>query len=183
MESIQESSDTSQPGAEKRLTFDQHLQQLPASKQSIHRWLGWLVIVALVLTLGVFVYAIYTSITWKSAGGENVVVSWMYFFLAGAIAAFLLGLDTLLVGATIPPPFERSKYSFETGSKAVKEGWWMIGYGLVMSILVFVGVAAVRAGRFSVEDWITLVVGFFVILGIGSGVLAIFRKILQSRST
>ena len=66
-------SNTVQTGAEKRVPFDQYLERLPASKQSTHRWLGWLVIAATVLTLGVFIYAIYTSIIWKSAGGENVI--------------------------------------------------------------------------------------------------------------
>jgi hypothetical protein len=107
----------------------------------------------------------------------------MYFFLAGAIAAFLLGLDTLVVGATIPPPFEGSKYNFQSGSKAVKEGWGLIGYGLVMTILVIVGVAGVRAGRFSVEDWVTFIVSVFVIIGVGSGLLAILRRIQRSIRT
>lgn len=181
MESIQQTSETVQPSEEKRLTFDQHVQQLSVSKQSVHRWLGWLVIAAFVITLGVFGYAIYSSFTWKSVGEVNLVLAWMYFFLAGAVAVFLLGLDTIIVGATIPPPFEGSKYSFETGSKAVREGWGLIGGGIIMTILVLVGIAAVRTGRFGLEDWITFIVGFWVIVGLASAVLAVTRRILRSR--
>ena len=51
--------------------------------------------------------------------------------------------------------------------------------GVIVTILYFVGVAAVRAGIFNVEDWVTLVVGFFAILGLGSAALAILRRILR----
>ena len=181
MESMQHTTDSAQPSAEERLSFDQHIQQLPASKQSVHRWLVWLVAAACVLTLGVFVYAIYTSIIWKSVGGIGVVLAWMYFFLAGAVAAFLFGLETLIVGATLPLPFKGSEYSYETGAKAVTQGWGLIGYGVVVTILVFVGIASVQAGTFSLDNWITIIVSLFVIIGLASGVLAVLRRILQSR--
>jgi hypothetical protein len=183
METKSQMSDASQSSPEKRITFDQYVEQLPVPKQSAHRWVIWLVAAGIILTLGVFVYAIYTSITWKTAGGQNVVLSWMYFFLSGAIAAFLLGLDTILIGATIPLPFERSKYDFTKGHGAVREGWWLVGYGVVVTILVIAGVTAVKAGTLSIEDWITYFVSIFVILGLGSGALAILRRILRSRNS
>jgi hypothetical protein len=49
---------------------------------------------------------------------------------------------------------------------------------VVVTVLIIVGVAAVRAGRFGVEDWITFIVGFFVILGLGSAALSILRRII-----
>ena len=58
----------------------------------------------------------------------------------------------------------------------------LIGYGVVVTILYIVGVAAVQAGRFVVEDFVTLVVGFFVILGLGSAALAVLRRILRPSS-
>ena len=96
-----------------------------------------------------------------------------------SVAAFLFGIDTLIVGATIPLPTEGSKYSYETGRNAARTGWGLIGYSVVVILLVIVGVAAVQAGVFGVEDWITFIVGFFVILGLGSGVLAILRRIMR----
>lgn len=175
MESIQQT----QPGLGKRQTFDHYLQQLPGSKQTFHRVFVWFFAAAVIITLGVFIYAIYASIMVNSLGGSHVVLAWMSFFLAGAVAAFLYGLDTLIIGATIPLPSEGSKYSYEIGPKAVREGWLLIGYGVVVTILYIVGVVAVQAGRFAVEDFVTLVVGFFVILGLGSAALAILRRILQ----
>lgn len=183
MNNKQQMTDSMPAIEETKLTFDEHLQQLPASKQSIHKWLIGFAAAAIIITLGVFVYAIYTSIMWKTAGGTNVVLAWMYFFLAGAVAVFLLGLDTLTLGATIPLPFESSKYNFETGQKAANEGRWMIGYGVVVTILFVLGMDAVRGGRFGVEDWVTMIVSIFVALGVGSGLLAIIRRIVGSRSS
>jgi hypothetical protein len=182
MESIQQTSPPVQPSADERLTFDQYLQQLPASKQTFHRVIVWFIAAAFIITLGVFVYALYASFMGKSLGGSHVIVAWMSFFLAGAVAAFLYGLDTLVLRATIPMPSEGSKYSYETGPKAVREGWMLIGYGVVVTILYIVGVVAVQAGRFVVEDFVTLVVGFFVILGLGSAALAIMRRIMRPSS-
>lgn len=176
MESIQQT----QPDAEERLAFDHYLQQLPGSKQTFHRVFVWIIAAAVIVTLGIFAYAIYASF---SLSGTQVVLAWMSFFLAGAIAAFLYGLDTLVLGATIPLPSEGSKYSYEIGPKAVREGWLLIGYGVVVTILYIVGVAAVQAERFAVEDFVTLVVGFFVILGLGSAAMAILRRILQPGTT
>jgi len=93
MESSQQTYDTVQPIAEERLTFDQYVQQLPASKQSAHRLLVWLVAIGFILVVGLFIYAIYTSVTWKSAGGINVAISWQYFFLAGGLCALHDRLD------------------------------------------------------------------------------------------
>lgn len=182
MESIQQTSTSVEQDAGERLTFDQYLQQLPAPKQTFHRVIVWFIAAAAIITLGVFVYAIYASFMAQSLGGSHVVLAWMSFFLAGAAAAFLYGLDTLILGATIPFPSEGSKYSYETGPKAVREGWMLIGYGVVVTILYIVGVLAAQAGRFAVEDFVTLVVGFFVILGLGSAALAVLRRILRPSS-
>lgn len=179
MENIQQPSDTGQQVEEKQLTFDEYVGQLPASKQSTHRWMRWLIAATFILTLGVFIYAIYASFKVKSFGEANVVLAWMFFFLASAIAVFLLGLDTLILGATIPLPSKGAQYSFESGHKAVRQGWGLIGYGVIVILLVIIGVAAVRAGSFDLEDWITLIVGFFVILGLGSAALAILRRVLR----
>jgi len=183
MESRQEISNTVQSGGEERLTFDEYLEQLPSSKQATHRWLGWLIIVVIVITVGVFAYAIYASFAWQTVGGEKVILAWLYFFLVGALAAFTLGLDTLFMGATIPLPFASSGQDFETGRKALTEGWSLVGYGVVVTALVALGVSAVRTGTFSVEDWVTVIVGGFVILGMGSGVLAIIRRFRRPGNT
>jgi hypothetical protein len=181
MDNTQQTPASAGPGAEGRLTYDEHVQQIPASRQTAHRWLVRLVVVAIAVVLGLFVYAIYASFAWKSVGEANVVLAWLYFILAAATAALLLGVDTLLVGATLPLPFEASKYSYETGRPAVQSGWQLSGLGALVIVLALVGVAAVRAGRFGLEDWITVVVGFWVLVGLASAVLAILRRILRSR--
>ncbi len=180
MESMRDPTDSPQPQVERKQTFDRYVQQLPEHKQSTHRILVWFVAAAIMITLVIFVYALYRSFTWESAGGLNVVLAWMYFFLAGSVAAFLLGLDTLVVGATIPLPFGASEFSYEIGTKATKDGWGLIAYGTVVTVLVIVGVAALRAGILGIEDWLKLIVGLFVTLGVASGVGAIIRKMMRS---
>ncbi len=179
METIPPIASSDDPNPERRLSFDQHVQGLPASRQTAHRWVVWLLAVAIVLTVGVFIYAIYASVNWRSVGEAAVVLAWLYFFLAGALAALVMGLDTLIVGATVPPPFERSKYSFTTGREAVRQGRGLIGYAAVVTLLVVVGAAAVRAGRFGLEDWVRLVVGFWVAVGLVAAARAILRGILR----
>jgi hypothetical protein len=179
MESIQQTSQPVQPDVEERLTFDQYVDQLPASKRTFHRVMVWIFAAAFLLTLGVLIYAIYASFAGNMVGESNVVLAWLFFFLAGAVAAFLFGLDTLILGATIPLPSEGSKYSYETGAGAARTGLGLIAYGVIVTILVVIGVAAVQAGVFGLEDWITIIVGFFVILGLGSAALAILRRIMR----
>ena len=169
------------PDGEKRLAFDEHVRQLPDSKQKAHRWLIGLVVVAFVLLLGVSVYALYASFNWKSVGEENVVIAWLLFLLAWGAVALVLGIDTVVLGASVPPPFEGSKHSYETGPGAVRSGWTMIGLGALVVLLCLVAVAAVRAGRFGLEDWITLVVGFWVVLGLAAAALAVLRRLPRSR--
>ena len=81
----------------------------------------------------------------------------------------------------MPPPFEGSKYSFTTGPKAVREGWTIFGVGVLVSVLMIALTLALRAGYLALEDWVTLVVGFWVIMGVVSGIQAIFRRILRSK--
>lgn len=181
MESRQQTSNAVKPVAGERLSFDQYVQSLPASKQSAHRVLVWLVAIGFILVIGLFIYAIYTSVTWKSAGGLNVALSWQYFFLAGGLFALLLGIDTLILGATVPLPFEGSKYSYTTGRKAVREGWTLVGVGGLLFILMIALTLALRAGYLSLEDWVTLLVGFWVVVGLAAAALAVIRRIMDAR--
>jgi len=178
-----QSPDRRQPGADTRLTFDQHVKQLSTMKQSAHQLVIWLVGGAIIVTFGAFIFAIYQSIIWKTVGGTAVMLAWMYFFLTSALAATLLGLDTLIVNATIPAPFEKSKYAYETGPGAVRSGWEVLGIGVIATILVTIGINAAREGTLSLEDWISYLVGFFVILGVGAGFLAFLRRLLRQRNS
>jgi hypothetical protein len=178
-----QSLDPGQPGADTRLTFDQHVRQLSTMRQSAHQLVIWLVIGAIIVTFGALIFAVYQSIIWKIVGETDVMQAWMYFFLTGAFAAALLGFDTLIVGATIPAPFERSKYAYETGPGAVRSGWELLGIGVIATVLVSIGINSVRAGTLSIEDWISYLVGFFVILGVGSGFLAFMRRVLRTRNS
>ena len=181
MESSQGTSNAVKQVAGERLSFDQYVLSLPASKHSTHRVLVWLVALSFILVIGLFIYAIYTSITWKSAGGLNVALSWQYFFLAGGLVALILGIDTFILGATVPLPFEGSKYNYTTGRKAVREGWLLVGIGGLLTVLMIGLTVALRAGYLSLENWVTLVVGFWVIVGLAAGVQAVIRRILSAR--
>ena len=172
-----------QPGADTRLTFDQHVKELSTMRQSGHQLVIWLIGAAILVTVGALIFAVYQSIIWQTVGGTDVMLAWMYFFLTGAFTAALFGLDTLIVGATIPAPFEKSKYSYETGPGAVRSGWELLGIGVIATVLVNLGINSVRAGTMSIEDWVSYLVGFFVILGVGAGVLAFMRRLLRTRNS
>ena len=177
-----QSPDPIQTGADTRLTFDQHVKQLSTMRQSTHQLVIWLVVGAIIVTIGALIFAIYQSIIWKTVGETDVMLAWMYFFLTGAFTAALLGLDTLIVGATIPLPFQKAKYSYETGRDAVRSGWELLGIGLIATVVVTIGINSALAGRLSVEDWISYLVGFFVILGMGAGMLTFIRRLLRQQN-
>ena len=180
MESSQGNLDTVQPGVETRLSFDEYVQQLPDSKQFVHRVLVLLVAVGFVLLIGTFIYAIYTSVTWETAGGVNVALSWQYFFLAGGVLALILGIDTLVLGASVPLPFASAKYIYTTGDKAVREGWTLVGVGGALIVLMIALTVALRGGYLSMDTWVTLVVGFWVVLGLLAAAQAIIRRVISS---
>lgn len=183
MKNKPQSADPGQPGVDTRLTFDQHVKQLSTTRQSTHQLVVWLVSAGIIVTFSSFIFAIYQSVIWKTVGGIDVMLAWMYFFLTSATTAAFLGLDTLIVGATIPAPFEKSKYEYETGPDAVRSGWGLLGIGVIAIVLVSIGINSARAGTLSIEDWVSYVVGFFVILGVGSGLLAALRRFLQQRNS
>ena len=76
MENIQE---------KETMTFDHYVSQLSDSKQTIHRILGPLVLVSMVLIVGAFIYALYTSFRGNVVGEAQVVVAWMIFLLADGL--------------------------------------------------------------------------------------------------
>lgn len=168
-----------QPKQETQLSFDQFVKQISAAKQSAHRWVAWLTAVALILAVDVFIYAIYTSITWKSSVGANVILAWIYSFIAGSFAAFLIGLDTLILGATLPWPFEASKLSYTTGPQAIKEGRNLVVYGLIVIITAIGCMVLVRAGVVGIENLVKCDIGIMVAIGIFIGVQAVLRRILH----
>lgn len=139
------SEDTAPTGAETALTFDQHVQQLPVSRQAAHRWLIWLVVASLVVVVGLLAYAIYTSVTWAAGGGIRVLMAWMFFLLAGAAVAILMGIDALVIGATMPPPFQSAQRRFIAGPNAVRQAWGMIATGLIGGAFALVIITTLRS--------------------------------------
>ena len=181
METNQQQSEPLMTAAEERLSFDEYVGQLPASKQSTHRWMAYLIIAGILLGIGTLIFAIYTSVTWKTAGGSSVIMAWQYFFLAACVTVILMGIDTVVLGATLPLPIEGSKSSYKAGPEAVREGWTMVGIGVLVFLLLIVITLALRAGYLSLEDWITLIVGFWAVVGLLAVLLAVFRRIRKSQ--
>jgi hypothetical protein len=137
METPEQAANGSTPVGVERVSFDEYMQTLPASRRSAHRWLGWVLLVAFVGLAALLAYAVYASIAWKSVGGLTVMTSWLYFALGGAVVAILLGIDTLVVRATIPPPFQGSRYDFITGGAAIRQGLSLVVVGVVGGAFIF----------------------------------------------
>ncbi len=167
---------------EAKSPFDEHMSRQPASRQTLVKWILRLALVAFILPFVLLIYGIYASISWRTVGQENVVLAWLYFFMSGGVGALLLGLATILARSSIPLPFGAGAGSqrLTVGDSAVRSGWGIVGISLVMVVPTLLGVWAVRAGRFGIEDFVFVIVSFYAGLGLVSAGVALVRAVMRS---
>ena len=156
-----------------------HLEQQPASIQTIHKVMLVLEAIGVVLAVGLFILAVYVSITWKTHGELAVPRWWMASQLCAAFFMVIVGLHTLIVKAYLPMQSPGSKESIDTGRQAVKKGWGVIGLGILWAaawggMYLYI----VLSGAKPLETFIP----FVVILSIGVPVVGGIVSAIQRRA-
>lgn len=154
--------------------LDRYIEQQPRSIRIAHTLMLVLEGVALILYIGLFVLAIYVSVTWKTHGELAVPRWWMASQVCAALLVVVLGLHTLTVGAYLPVPYPSGKETIVTGQRAARQGWMLIGLGLLWAAAwggMYLGI--VLSGAEPLQVFIP----FVVAISIGVGILSIGRAI------
>ena len=146
--------------------LDRYIEQQPRSIQIAHTLMLVLEGVALILYIGLFILAIYVSVTWKTHGELAVPRWWMASQVSVGLLLVFVGLHTLVVKAHSPTP-PGTKDSIVTGREAVRKAWGPLALGLFW--------AAAWGGMYlfivlSDADPIGTFIPFVVIVSIGLGV-------------
>ena len=152
-----------------------HLEEQPASIQTAHKLMLALEAVVAILYIGLLIVAVYVSVTWKTHGELAVPRWWMASQVSAALFLVILGLHSVIVKAYSPFPSLGGKESKVTGRKAVRQGWMLIGLGLLWAAAwggMYLGI--VLSGAEPLQVFIP----FVVALGMGMGVISIGRAIL-----
>jgi hypothetical protein len=159
-----------------------HVGQQPASIQASHRLMLALEAVAAILYIGLFVWAIYVSVTWKTYGELAVPRWWMASQVCAGLLVVILGLHTLIVGAFLPVPYPSGKETIVTGQQAVRQAWMLIGLGLLWAAAwggMVLGI--VLSGAEPLEVFIPFVVSLSIGVGVISGIWSVVQKLFKSR--
>ena len=154
-----------------------YMEKQPGSIQTAHKLMLALEGVAAILYIGLFILAIYVSVTWKTHGELAVPRWWMASQVCAGLLLVIGGLHTLVVKAYRPTP-PGSKDSIVTGREAVGQAWKPIALGLFW--------AAVWGGMYlfivlSGADPLGTFIPFVVIVSIGLGVAWAIWVAIQKR--
>jgi hypothetical protein len=157
------------------------MEQQPASIQTAHALMLVLEGVAAVLYIGLFVLAIYVSVTWKTHGELAVPRWWMASQVCAGLLLVIVGLHTLVVKAHSPTP-PGTKDSIITGREAVRKAWGPLGLGILWAaawggMYLFI----VLSGADPIGTFIPFVVIVSVGLGVAWGIWASTQKRRRSQ--
>jgi hypothetical protein len=173
--SVQQEVEGVESKEETRSQLARHLEQQPASIQTAHKLMLALEAVVAILYIGLLIVAIYVSVTWKTHGELAIPRWWMASQVSVALLLVILGLHSVIVKAHSPVPSLSGKESKVTGREAVRQGWMLIGLGVLWAAAwggMYLGI--VLSGAEPLQVFIP----FVVALGIGMGVISIGRAIL-----
>jgi len=114
------------------------------SKQTFHHWMKRCQAATLGLVVGIFVMALWVSISWKQAAPFEIAFWWMAFALSGIPLTIFVGLDIIFAqGAVIPVQWGNGpkRMVTVTGRKAVLTGLGIIAValawgGFVLALMV-----------------------------------------------
>ena len=184
---------TAESKQEWKARLAQYLEQQPTATQRSHRWMRILEMVNLFVILGLFIVALYVSVTWKNYDATVIALWWIGFAEAGALLGMLLGLHSVVVKA-FPPgmlrgikPFPANmvtndKKTFVTGRQAVRWGWLVFGASCVWALICcgfyyYLATANVD----TLGTFISVVVNFCLILVLVKIVLKVLQVSTKSR--
>ncbi len=168
----------------------QYLEQQPESIHKFHRWMKALELVNLIIIFGLFIVALYVSITWKNYDPMVVPFWWVTFAAAGALFGILFGLHTIILKASPPyilpgmKPFPANvipgdRRMFVTGPQAVKWGWVLIGASFIWAVICAgVYYYMVSSNANILRTVISLAVFLFAVMML----VSIFQKLFRSHS-
>jgi hypothetical protein len=156
-----------------------HMDQQTGSIQTAHKLILVLEAVGAILYIGLFILAIYVSVTWKAHGELAVPRWWMASQVCAGVLAVIVGLHTLVVKAYLPVPYPNGKESIVTGREAARQAWMPIGLGLLW--------AAVWGGMYlyivlSSADPLGTFIPFVVIVSVGIGVASGIWAAIRGRA-
>ena len=176
---VQQEAKVAESTKETGSELDRYMKQQPGSIQTAHKLMLALEGVAAILYIGLFILAIYVSVTWKTHGEMAVPRWWMASQVCAGLLLVIAGLHTLVVKAYRPTP-PGTKDSIVTGREAVGQAWKPLGLGLLW--------AGVWGGMYlfivlSDADPIGTFIPFVVIVSIGLGVAWGIWAAIQKRRT
>ena len=159
--------------------LDRYIEKQPASIQTAHKLMLVLEGVCAILYIGLFIVAIYVSVTWKTHGELAVPRWWMASQVCVGLLLVIVGLHTLVVKAYSPTP-PGTKDSIVTGREAVRQAWKPLGLGILW--------AAAWGGMYlfivlSGADPLATFIPFVVIVSIGLGIAWAIWAAIQKRRT
>ncbi|NIV33579.1 MAG: hypothetical protein GWN58_30270 [Anaerolineae bacterium] len=157
--------------------LDRYIAQQPRTIRIAHVLMLALEAVAAILYIGLFILAIYVSVTWKTHGELAVPRWWMASQVCAGLLLVFVGLHTLVVKAYSPTP-PGTRDSIVTGREAVRKAWGPLALGLFW--------AAAWGGMYlfivlSGADPIRTFIPFVVIVSIGLGVAWSIWVAIQKR--
>ena len=163
-------------GAETSVQLAGHVAQQPASIQRTHKLMLALEAAIVIAYIGLFVAAVYVSVTWKRHGELAVPRWWMVSQVGAALFMAIMGLHALIVKAYPPIPFSGDNTSAVTGRRAATRGRSLIGLGILWAIAwggMYVGIVL------SGEEPLRVFIPVVVILSISIGVISGIRSAIQ----
>jgi hypothetical protein len=179
---VQQEAGITESKEESKGRLAQHVEQQPASVQTVHKVMLALEAVVAILYIGLFIAAIYVSVTWQTHGELAVPRWWMFSMVSVGLLLILFGFHSILVKAHLPLPSPSGKESFVTGQEAVKQGWMFIGMGLLWAALwAGMYLYIVLTGVEPLETFIPFVVIVSIGVGVIGGVVPAVWKRVKSR--
>ena len=152
------------------------------SQQTFHHWMKRFQAATVGLIVGIFVMALWTSISWQQVTPFEVAFWWMAFALSGIPLTIFVGLDIIFSrGAVIPMQWGNSpkRMVTVTGRKAV-----LTGLGVIAAALAWGGfVLALMAATLSYNwDLLRVTINVFSVMLSVVIVLKIFSSLVRDLS-
>ena len=157
--------------------LEQHLAELPKSRQRTHTLLGVLALICGAASIGLNIWAIYVSIRASTFGLESVPFWWFIWFAVVSLFLALYGLATVVAESDPPFVLGRSQARMKFGHEVRRGGWLLTVGGLTATVAfaalaTYVGVTGV--------DWFEYFITGVVIFSAGLGLVAAFASIIRA---
>jgi len=193
--SVPEGGMKTEPVQDLQSQLAEYVAQLPASKQSFHKWMRIAELVSLALPAGVFAIALYLSFAWRTVPAQAIATAWFCFPLSFTPTLILIGLHgiglrawppTGLLGKTMriffPLTGVDKTLPLRVEGQAVAWGWGTVVMALISGAFWGVFAWAVWNANMAQIGVLTQVLGtLLAVIIVAKIVLSIFQKLFRSR--